>query len=193
MTKIKVWILSGVSGCGKSTFTNALKSALENRENNMKINICSTDSFIDDYCKENNMKYQEAYQEIQEKKLFRNATAKFYADIEDSLKNDTNFVIDRTNLTSGGRKFLIENLRDTAKVIGKILDVRIVFFNVPREILLRRNESRMESEGKFIPLDVLESQMESLENVKHDEGHNSLSVIDESEHDYIENHGSIIE
>ena len=50
MTEIKVWILAGVSGCGKSTFTNVLKSEL-----NGKLNVCSTDSYIDDYCKENNI------------------------------------------------------------------------------------------------------------------------------------------
>jgi len=193
MTEIKVWILSGVSGCGKSTFTNALKSAFENREDNQKINVCSTDSYIDNYCKENNVDYQEAYKQIQEKNLFRNATAKFYNDIEDSIKCDTNFVIDRTNLTSGGRKHLIENLRNTAKVVGKTLNVRTILFNVPREKLLIRNDFRSKNKGKFIPLDVLDSQMKSFENVKHDEGHNSLNIVDEFDHDYVENHGWLIE
>ena len=116
-----------------------------------------------------------------------------YNDIEDSIKCDTNFVIDRTNLTSGGRKHLIENLRNTAKVVGKTLNVRTILFNVPREKLLIRNDFRSKNKGKFIPLDVLDSQMKSFENVKHDEGHNSLNIVDEFDHDYVENHGWLIE
>jgi len=176
MTEIKVWILAGVSGCGKSTFTNVLKSEL-----NGKLNVCSTDSYIDDYCKENNVDYQEAYKQIQEKNLFRNATAKYYSDIEDSIKSETDFVVDRTNLTSGARKHLIENLRNTAKVLGHELSIRIVFFDIPKEELLRRNGLRSELIGKFIPPEVLLTQMKTLENVKHDEGHNILKKMDEYE------------
>ena len=44
-----------------------------------------------------------------------------------------------------------------------------------------------------IPLDVLDSQMKSFENVKHDEGHNSLNIVDEFEHNYLKNHGWLIE
>ena len=176
MTEIKVWILAGVSGCGKSTFTNVLKSEL-----NGKLNVCSTDSYIDDYCKENNVDYQEAYKQIQEKNLFRNATAKYYSDIEDSIKSETDFVVDRTNLTSGARKHLIENLRNTAKVLGHELSIRIVFFDIPIEELLRRNGLRSELIGKFIPPEVLLTQMKTLENVKHDEGHNILKKMDEYE------------
>ena len=56
-----------------------------------------------------------------------------------------------------------------------------------------RNDFRSKNKGKFIPLDVLDSQMKSFENVKHDEGHNSLNIVDEFDHDYVENHGWLIE
>ena len=188
MTEIKVLILAGVSGCGKSTFTNS--GALDcdglhctrvpftyGVKKPYKLGICSTDSYLVDYANDNNLSYQEAYNEIQEKGLFRNATAKFYSDIEDNIKKDFSFVIDRTNLTSGGRKHLIENLRNTAKAIGKSLYIVTLYFDIPIETIKERLKKRESETGKTIPEDVILQQINSLENVKHEEGHDELRII----------------
>ena len=61
MSKQRVYITSGVSGSGKSTWIKE-----------KGIDSVSTDELVDDYAKSNGYTYTEAFEEIQSKKLFGN-------------------------------------------------------------------------------------------------------------------------
>ena len=67
-----VYILSGVSGSGKSTY-------IKNH------NLCSvsTDELVEEYARENNFNYTQAFDEIQNKKLFGSLNSIFFDNIID--------------------------------------------------------------------------------------------------------------
>ena len=167
---IKVKILSGVSGCGKSSYISSL---------NGDYSVCSTDSFIQEYAKHLKMTYAQAYQDIQKNGMFSHATKKFYNDIESCITNGIDFVVDRTNLSSEGRKSLIQNLRLVANNLNKELYIETVYFDTDPKLIKQRLIQREKETGKHIPDDVIHTQFNTFEPVKPEEGHDNLVIINE--------------
>lgn len=160
--KQTVYILSGVSGSGKSTY-------IKNH------NICSvsTDELVEEYARENNFNYTQAFDEIQNKKLFGSLNSIFFDNIIDLINSGKDFAIDRTSLNSFTRKSLI----DLVKSNSTDSEIKVVFFDIPKSVILKRLADREAKTGKGIPKDVIEKQFESFEKPNSDEGFDSLEVV----------------
>lgn len=157
-----VYILSGVSGSGKSTY-------IKNH------NLCSvsTDELVEEYARENNFNYTQAFDEIQNKKLFGTLNSIFYDNIVDLVNSGKDFAIDRTSLNSFTRKSLI----DLVKSNSGDSKVKVVFFDIPKDVVLKRLADREAKTGKSIPKDIIEKQFESFEKPNSNEGFDSLEVV----------------
>jgi predicted kinase len=169
MNKTKCTILIGVSGSGKSTVIN----------NKFKDEyVCSTDKYVENFAKERELNYSDAFDKIQEDNLFKDFTRLFYIDIETCIKNDVNFVIDRTNLTIGSRKALINTLNEFAEKYDKEIKINGLFFDIPKNVVKERLENRFKETGKSIPEDVIDNQFKVFEKPTSEEFEH-LSKVDE--------------
>jgi len=101
-------ILVGSSGSGKSTHAQTLGQV-----------ICSTDKYVEEQARILGVSYDNAFQISQSIGIFKKFTKYFYEDIEYCIRNNKNFVIDRTNLGSEMRCSLISKLRVMEKYFGK--------------------------------------------------------------------------
>jgi predicted kinase len=160
--KQTVYILSGVSGSGKSTY-------IKNH------NLCSvsTDELVEEYARENNFNYTQAFDEIQNKKLFGTLNSIFYDNIVDLVNSGKDFAIDRTSLNSWTRKSLV----DLVKSNSTDVKVKVVYFDIPKDVIIKRLADREAKTGKSIPKDVIEKQFENFEKPKLDEGFDSVEVV----------------
>jgi len=75
MSKQRVYITSGVSGSGKSTYI---------KKHNL--DSVSTDEIVENYAKENGFNYTEAFDEIQSRKLFGAINSIFFDNIIHNIK-----------------------------------------------------------------------------------------------------------
>ena len=160
--KQTVYILSGVSGSGKSTY-------IKNH------NLCSvsTDELVEEYARENNFNYTQAFDEIQNKKLFGSLNSIFFDNIIDLINSGKDFAIDRTSLNSFTRKSLI----DLVKSNSTDSEIKVVFFDIPKSVILKRLADREAKTGKGIPDFVIEKQFESFEKPTDVEGYDLLEVV----------------
>ena len=160
--KQTVYILSGVSGSGKSTY-------IKNH------NLCSvsTDELVEEYARENNFNYTQAFDEIQNKKLFGTLNSIFYDNIVDLVNSGKDFAIDRTSLNSWTRKSLV----DLVKSNSTDVKVKVVYFDIPKDVILKRLADREVKTGKGIPDFVIEKQFESFEKPTDVEGYDLLEVV----------------
>ena len=94
-------ILVGSSGSGKSTHAKTLGQV-----------ICSTDKYVEEQASILGISYDNSFKISQSTGIFKRFTKYFYEDIEYCIRNDKNFVIDRTNLGSKIRCSLILKLRE---------------------------------------------------------------------------------
>jgi len=163
-------ILVGVSGSGKSTLA---KKQYPNAV------ICSTDKFIEDMAEKQGISYQEMMKQIQEQKKFGEITGKFYNEINDSIKKGDDVIIDRTNLTKGGRTALLEKLKTMYSENKKTMNPVAICMNLPPEEVNKRLKKREQETGKTIPPEVIEGQMSKLEIPTKDEGFAEIKVIEE--------------
>ena len=170
---MKAIILIGVSGCGKSTY---LKETNDVRKRRKEVDIvqCSTDKYVDKFASDEGLSYAEAFDKIQELNLFKDYQRLFYIDIEEQIKNDVDFAIDRTNLTVGYRKKLINDIRDMADRHGKEVEVFGVSFDLPVNVIKERLKKRLTETGKDIPDFVIDNQIKAFEKPTPEEGFNSL-------------------
>ena len=99
-------ILVGSSGSGKSTHAKTLGKV-----------ICSTDKYVEEQASILGVSYDNAFKVSQSTGIFKKFTKYFYEDMEYCIRNDRDFVIDRTNLGSEMRFSLILKLRKMAKNI----------------------------------------------------------------------------
>jgi tRNA uridine 5-carbamoylmethylation protein Kti12 len=156
----------GVSGCGKSTYANKLRQV-----------ICSTDRFIDTYAKVTGVDYKESFDNIQFLGLFGELNGRFNDDINCAILDNVDFIIDRTNLTIGGRKQLISRVRSIAEKYGRTIIIRGVSFNIDRKTILDRLIQREKQDGKIIPQDIMNKQFESYQTPTINEGFDVLEQI----------------
>ena len=154
-----ITVMAGISGSGKSTYTQKMNQP-----------ICSTDKFVDDYAKKHNINYSDSFDLIQKKQLFGTITELFYAEITNHIKNDVDFVVDRTNLTSGSRKALIDFIKHEADSFGQKYVLKYIYFSIDEKTLFERLEKRLNETGKGIPLDVVKQQIDVWETPQINDG-----------------------
>ena len=161
MSKQRVYITSGVSGSGKSTYIK-----------NHNLHSVSSDEIVEDYAKENGFNYTEAFDEIQSRKLFGAINSIFFDNIIHSIKSGNDFVIDRTSLNSFTRKSLVELIRTNGDV-----EIVVVYFDIPKETIIKRLREREAKTGKGIPDFVIDKQFESFTRPTSEEGYDRLETI----------------
>ena len=169
-------IMIGVSGSGKSYKAKEVqRRALEFGVDEPTV-ICSTDKFIEREAKEKGITYQECMNMIQEEKRFGEITGKFYDEIEECIRNDVNMVIDRTNLTKGGRIALITKLNEIHKKYGKTMQSMAMCLSVKRELINMRLKEREDRGEKKMDPKIIDQQIQRLELPTKDEGFDRVSV-----------------
>ena len=156
-------ILVGLSGSGKSTHAKTLGQV-----------ICSTDKYVEEQAQILGVSYDNAFQMSQSIHLFKKFTKYFYEDIEHCIRNNKDFVIDRTNLGSEMRCSLISKLREMAKKYGKTIIIKGVYFVTPENIIWQRLEHRKVIQSKSIPAMLVEEQIEKYELPTIEEGFDYL-------------------
>jgi len=156
-------ILVGSSGSGKSTHAKTLGQV-----------ICSTDKYVEEQASILGVSYDNAFKMSQLTGIFKKFTKYFYEDIEYCIKNDKDFVIDRTNLGSKIRCCLILKLREMARKYGKIIIIKGVYFVIPENVIWQRLEYRKVIENKSIPVMLIEEQIEKYELPTIEEGFDYL-------------------
>ena len=162
MSKQRVYITSGVSGSGKSTYIK-----------NHNLDSVSSDEIVENYAKENGFNYTEAFDKIQSKKLFGAINSIFFDNIIHNIKSGKDFVIDRTSLNSFTRKSLVELIRTN----GDNVEIVVVYFDIPKETIIKRLREREAKTGKGIPDFVIDKQFESFTRPTVDEGFDRLETI----------------
>jgi len=156
-------ILVGSSGSGKSTHAKTLNQV-----------ICSTDKYVEEQANTLGISYDNAFKMSQSTDIFKRFTKYFYEDIEYCIKNNIDFVIDRTNLGSEIRCSLILKLRKMAKRYGKPIIIKGVYFVIPENVIWQRLEHRKVIENKSIPSMLIREQIEKYELPTIEEGFDHL-------------------
>jgi len=156
-------ILVGSSGSGKSTYAQTLGQV-----------ICSTDKYVVEQAKILGVSYDKAFQISQSISIFKKFTKYFYEDIEYCIRNNKDFVIDRTNLGSEMRCSLIIKLKKMARKYGKTIIIKGVYFVTPENVIWQRLEHRKDIENKSIPKMLVEEQIEKYQLPTTEEGFDYL-------------------
>ena len=159
MNNLRVQILVGISGSGKSTYVK--DHCIEN--------ICATDKFVENLGKERGLNYSDTFEMLQMNNQFGEITKLFFNEIEDNIKKGREFIIDRTNLTVESRASLLRQLRIWGKLYDVNLFIEAVVFNPDLSIIMHRLRKREDEEDKKIPDDVIAKQVDVFEVPTNDE------------------------
>lgn len=158
-----ITILIGSSGSGKSTHAKTLNQV-----------ICSTDKYVEEQANTLGISYDNSFNMSQSAGIFKKFTKYFYDDIEYCIKNNIDFVIDRTNLGSEIRCSLILKLRKMARRYGKKIIIKGVYFIIPENVIWQRLKHRKVLENKSIPSMLILEQIEKYELPTIEEGFDYL-------------------
>ena len=142
-------IMVGISGSGKSTFANGLKTSL-------KAELVETDAIRVELT-------GNAEDQSQNGKVFAIAKKR----VNDYLSNFNNAIIDATSLSVRDRKDWI----DIAKKNNA--EVRAYFVDTPIDVAKRQNASR----NRKVPEFVIDKQASKLQSPTKAEGFDSVSTI----------------
>lgn len=161
-TNIKLIVMCGLQGSGKSTKAMQIKDKLEKLEPNKKTVIISSD------------KIRFEYPELTDNtKVFN----KVYADMNYWLRQGDNVILDATNITIKSRRQIFLNLKEPCERICHIMNTP---YNICQQRLFDRN-----AEGYCdhqVPLNVLEKYLYSFEIPFYEEGWDKIeleNIIDE--------------
>jgi len=135
MTKVCI-ILVGLPGLGKTTWRNKFLAYCPDTF------IVSTDDVIEEYAKDNNIPYKEAFNV-----LIKSLDTIHLAKLMSARRHDL-VIVDRTNLTERSRKFVRDALGQEYRYI-------CIDFGNDKEMCLLRNAERAKH-GRDIPVQVLE-------------------------------------
>jgi len=140
-------MLIGVPGSGKSTYIQKLK----NEKPNKNYVILSTDDILTDWANDEGISYQDAFS-----KYIKDATKEFNRRFRQAISTNSDIIIDRTNLTSGGRAKLLNQVPSFYQKIA-------IVFNVDRNELKRRLDQREIETGKHIPDHVVDNMIKNYQ------------------------------
>ncbi len=149
-------VMVGVSGSGKSTYGNGLKTSLK-LSNGLDTKMVSTDDIRGELCN-GDMTDQSKNGEV-----FSTARNR----VSNGLKQGNNVIIDATSLTRKDRKLWI----DIGKMNGA--EVRAYFIETPVALAKKRNAGR----SRVVPDFVIDKQLAKLAIPHETEGFDSVTTI----------------
>jgi predicted kinase len=142
-------VMIGISGSGKSTFANGLKTSIG-------AELIETDAIREELT-------GDAADQSQNYRVFQIAKQR----VSSLLSQGKNVIIDATSVSEKDRKDWVE--------IGKKnnAELRAYFVNVPVEVAKKRNKSRT----RQVPEDVIDRQSSRLQVPRKEEGFDYIKVI----------------
>jgi predicted kinase len=149
-------MLCGIPTSGKSTYVQ--KHLLESELCDSYV-LLSTDAYIEKRAVENNVSYNEAFEEF-----ISEAETRMYFDLECALRDSKSIVWDQTNLTPKVRK------RKASRIPSSYNKI-VVWFDVSLEDAMIRNQQRP---GKVIPGSVLKRMYHTFTPPSELEGFNQI-------------------
>lgn len=155
-----IYILIGLPGSGKSTWTQDLTNKSER-----DFTIISSDAEIEKMAREVNKTYSEVYDRYIGKAIFI-----MKENAKNAIADVKNIIWDQTNVTKKKRKRILEALSNEYYKVA-------VDFTVDPKELERRLEKRAKETGKFIPKFVIDSLGKSYQAPSKDEGFDEIIKI----------------
>lgn len=146
MVKPVIHILIGPPGSGKSTWrakylANAVRAST----------VVSSDDLIDEFAEQHGVTYSKAFHMVNMKDIVRRVNMQ----LSDAIREGQDIIVDRTNMTAGGRRKVLSQTGNRYKKVA-------VVFNVPRDELNRRLDARRIATGKGIPAHVVDDMLASF-------------------------------
>ena len=145
-------MMIGVSGAGKSSCVESIVDGDI---------ILSTDRWLEEYAKLNDLTYNEAFQ-----MKYKESEMALRQDLAFAIRHGQNIIWDQTNLTKKTRK------RKLAMIPKEYRKVAILI-NTPPEIIHESNNS-----GRGLPNHVINDMIMRLEPPTEDEGFSKIVVIE---------------
>lgn len=137
--KKKLYILSGIPGCGKSTWARKMV------ENDSTIEIISRDKIRFSMVKEEDSYFS------QEDKVFNRYVDNIILSLLDIMNTAT--IADATQINASSRAKLVKAIQKRWPDFEDEVDIIIVYFHVPFETCVARNNTRTGRE--CVPMDVM--------------------------------------
>lgn len=155
-------MMCGIPCSGKSTY---IRRGTENTDFFDEYVILSTDDYIEEYAKENNMTYNEAFEDAIEE-----ATCKMYQDLDLAIQRGKSIIWDQTNVS---RKSRMKKLK---KIPGEYTKTAVVLPITLEEAIIRNSQRA----NKFIPRSVIHRMYHQFEVPTEDEGFDAIMTHDGS-------------
>lgn len=154
MTKPIAFILIGLPGSGKSTWSLPLLSSGQ-------FDLISTDFFIEQEAKKLGLTYSDIFRDYVKE---ADKICNLY--ITEVISGERNLIWDQTNVSIKSRKSKIDKLKNYIKIA--------VVFEIDEELHKERLDNRTASDGKFIPVNVMDSMKKTFQFPTLEEGFNHI-------------------
>lgn len=155
-------MMCGIPCAGKSTY---IRNGIENTDVFDEYVILSTDNYIEEYARQNNMTYNEAFEDAIEE-----ATCKMYQDLDLAIQRGKSIIWDQTNVSRKSRMKKLKKVPTTYTKTAVVLPISL-------EEAIIRNSQRA---NKFIPRSVLHRMYHQFEVPTEDEGFDAIMTHDGS-------------
>lgn len=153
----EIYVLVGVPGSGKSTWTRQFLASSEK-----KFVVVSSDDLLEVWGAAEGLSYSESFN-----KYIKRASVEVERMFKDAKQNRQNIILDRTNLSANKRKGILQNMpKEYIKVA--------VMFETPSEEIERRLAAREAETGKHIPASVMKDMYSRAEPPSVAEGFNKI-------------------
>lgn len=149
----EIFVLIGVPGSGKSTWTEKHKAS-----SGKQYDVVSSDAVLDQIASEKGLKYSDVH-----KDFIGLATAKAKQTFRDAIAANRNIIFDQTNVSKKKRRGILQQLPKHYRKIA------VVFQTEDKEVE-RRLKARAEQTGKHIPDFVMKDMYSRWEAPTRDEG-----------------------
>lgn len=156
-----LWMMIGVAAAGKST-------VIERHLYKPGIIVISTDNIIENIAQACGTTYSDIFDKVS------SFVGKYSLQmVRDAINESKDIVWDQTNLTAKSRKKKLDMFPKHYYKVG-------VYVETPEiSEIMRRNDLRSKS-GKFIPHNVLNNMIQSLEIPSHQEGFDEIWLVDKN-------------
>jgi heterogeneous nuclear ribonucleoprotein U-like protein 1 len=157
------YLMVGLPGSGKTTASEKLIKDIT------ELTIASSDNFTEQYAKEHNQTYQEAYF------AFGNEAEKMMKQqIQQLIKDERNFIWDQTNVYASSRKKKISMLTQ------KKYQVVAIVVELSSEELSKRLEKREKETGKKVPKKIIQTMLDNYTRPNYEEGFSDIYLISDN-------------